>query len=58
MITVPVASVPTGHSLVCRPPTAAGIATLPGSNVELPPALLGPPAGFLRTDARVHPQAQ
>ena len=49
-----VTGVPTGRSLACRPPAAAGMAARPGDNLRLPPAMLASLAGFFRTDARVH----
>ena len=43
-----VAGVPTRRSLVCCPPAASGFVARPGSNLQLPPAMLASPAGFLR----------
>ena len=51
---IAVAGVYFGRSLAHRPPAASGLATLFGSKIVLPPAMLVSPAGFLQTDARVH----
>ena len=40
--------VPTKRSLACRPPAASGFVARPGDNLQLPPAMLASPAGFLR----------
>ena len=34
-----VAGIPTGRSLACRPPIAAGMGARPGDNLRLPPAI-------------------
>ena len=53
-LVITVAGVPTGRSLARRPPAAAGMVARPGDNLRLPLAMLVSPAGFLRTDVRVH----